>query len=160
MFGCLMFAFVIITHITTTIVQAKNSVEAAYPTKRNLFAEEDEVDFFSCCGVETFEFVVPLKKYKVNIIIHAVASGALCGLSLMYLLPLTLNSLYSNNIGATVMLFIFGWFTLCVAQYPLTVAAPPEIATYRTMDRWELSPLMRPFYLGVCIVFHLLWRYV
>ena len=59
-----MFAFVIITHITTTIVQAKNSVEAAYPTKRNLFAEEDEVDFFSCCGVETFEFVVPLKKYK------------------------------------------------------------------------------------------------
>ncbi|XP_061168054.1 pecanex-like protein 4 [Saccostrea echinata] len=159
LYGCLMLVVVMVTHIITTIVQVKCSSDLPYPTKKNLLAEEDEIDFMSCCGVETFEFIVPRKKFIANIAIHAVISGCMCGLALWYLLPATLNGLFSNNTGATVILFIFGWFTVLVAQYPLTVAAPPEPATYRTMDTWEISPLTRPFYILVFSAFDLLYRY-
>lgn len=158
LFGCLMLIVVITIHIVTTIVQVKFTPDLPYPTKKNLLAEEDEIDFVSCCGVETFEFVIPRKKFIANIAIHAVISGCMCSLALWYLLPTTLNGLFSNNTGATVVLFIFGWFTVLVAQYPLTVAAPPEPATYRTMDRWELSPLTRPFYVLMFSAFDLLYR--
>lgn len=159
LYGSLVLAFVLAANIISSIVQEKCTSDLTYPTKKNLFAEEDEIDFVSCCGVETYEFVIPRKKFIANLIIHAVLSGCMCGLSLWYLLPTTLNALYSNSTGATVVIFIFGWFTVLVAQYPLTVAAPPEPATYRTMDRWELSPLTRPFYVLVFCMFDLLYRY-
>lgn len=73
-----------------------------------------------------------------------------------YLLPWTLNSLFGNNSGATAVLFIFGWFTLSIAQYSLTATGPPEPAIFRTMDVYELSPLSRPFYVIVCLVFHVI----
>lgn len=158
LYGSLVLAFVLAANIISAIVPEKCTSDLTYPTKKNLFAEEDEIDFVSCCGVETYEFVIPRKKFIANLIIHAVLSGCMCGLSLWYLLPTTLNALYSNSTGATVVIFIFGWFTVLVAQYPLTVAAPPEPATYRTMDRWELSPLTRPFYVLVFCMFDLLYR--
>jgi hypothetical protein len=54
------------------------------------------------------------------------------------------------------VLFIFGWFTLSIAQYSLTATGPPEPAIFRTMDVYELSPLSRPFYVIVCLVFHVI----
>ncbi|XP_053374492.1 pecanex-like protein 4 isoform X2 [Mercenaria mercenaria] len=126
--------------------------------KKNLLAEEDEVDFISCCDAETLKFVIPPKKYKLNVLIHALVAGPMCGLGFRYLLPTTLNALYYNNTGATVMLFIFGWFTLLIAQYPLTTGAPPETATYRTTDILELSALMRSFYVYIFVSFDLLHR--
>lgn len=158
-YGVTMFLFVLLAQLITTVVQEKMDPDIPYPTKKkNLLAEEDEVDFFSCCGVETFEFVIPKKKFKINIFLHALVSGPMCGLGMWYLLPVTLNSLYYNNLGVTIVLFCFGWFTLLVAQYPLTVGAPPEPAAYRTLDRWEFMPVMRPFYVYLCITFDLLYR--
>ncbi|XP_060062887.1 pecanex-like protein 4 [Ylistrum balloti] len=160
-YGCLIFTFVLITQIISTAVQLQNSSDLTLPIKKkNLLAEDDEVDFFSCCGVETFEFVAPKKKFMVNIVLHSVVGGSMCGLALWYLLPTTLGDLYSYNTGVTVILYTFGWITLCVAQYPLTITAPPEPATFRTLDSWELSPLMRPFYVFLCITFHLLYRFL
>jgi len=56
------------------------------------------------------------------------------------------------------MLFILGWLTLLIAQYPLTTAAPPETATYRTTDILELSAVMRSFYVYIFIMFDLIYR--
>ncbi|XP_076098379.1 pecanex-like protein 4 [Mytilus galloprovincialis] len=157
--GSLIFTCVLIVQLTSTIVQAQNSSDLPYPTKKNLLAEEDEIDFFSCCGVETLEFVVPKKRFKFNIVIHAVLSGFVCGLTFMYLLPMTLNSLYSHNTGATVVLYIFGWLTLCIAQYSLSVGSPPEPNTYKTQDSWEIAPLMRSLYVVICVSIYLMNRY-
>ena len=67
--------------------------------KKNLLAEEDEVDFISCCDPNTVKFVIPPKKYKLNVLIHALLAGPMGGLGLWYLLPTTLNSLFYNNTG-------------------------------------------------------------
>ena len=79
--------------------QGSHSTDLSFVKKKNLLAEDDEVDFISCCDSETLKFVVPPKKYKINIIIHAIVSGAMCGLCMLYLLPTTLNNLYYNNTG-------------------------------------------------------------
>ena len=79
--------------------QGSHSTDVSFVKKKNLLAEDDEVDFVSCCDSETFKFVVPPKKYKINIIIHAIVSGAMCGLCMLYLLPTTLNNLYYYNTG-------------------------------------------------------------
>lgn len=160
-YGTSMFFFVFLTQMSSTIIKHQekddNEIEIV-KKKKNLLAEEDEVDFMSCVSVETFQFVVPAKKFKVNIFVHSLLSGVMCGLGLWYLLPMTLNKLYFYETSATVMVFIFGWFAIVVAQYSLTVGAPPEPATYRALDMYEMTPLTRPFYIFVCLVFDLLNR--
>lgn len=156
--GVLVFVFVLIVQLTSTVIQVQNDSDIPYPTKKNLLAEEDEVDFFSCCGVETFEFIVPMKRFKVNIALHAILSGCVCGLTFMYLLPVTLNSLYSHNTGATVVIYVLGWLTLCIAQYSLTVGAPPDPNAYRTQDSWEIGPLMRSLYILLSVSVYLMNR--
>ncbi|KAK3580880.1 hypothetical protein CHS0354_032942 [Potamilus streckersoni] len=160
-YGAVMAVFVLITQIISSVVQDKQGIEMPLiRKKKNLLAEEDEVDFISCCDSETLKFVVPPKKYKINIVFHALIAGPLCGLSFWYLLPSTLNKLYYYNVGATVVLFIFGWITVIIGNYPLTVAAPPETATYRTTNFLELSALMRPFYIYLFIAIDLLHRFL
>ncbi|KAH3845614.1 hypothetical protein DPMN_087896 [Dreissena polymorpha] len=65
--------------------------------KKSLLSEEDEVDFISCCDPDTVKFIIPPKKYKVNILVHALLAGPMCGLGLLYLLPSTMDSLYGNT---------------------------------------------------------------
>lgn len=159
-YGGLMMVFVIVTQLVSTFVQGSHSTDLSFVKKKNLLSEEDEVDFISCCDSETFKFVVPPKKYKINIIIHALVSGPMCALCLWYLLPTTLNNIYYSNTGGVVVIFILGWLTVCIGQYPLTTAAPPETATYRTTDILELSALMRAFYIFIFILFDLLYRFL
>ncbi|XP_074662137.1 pecanex-like protein 4 [Tubulanus polymorphus] len=159
-FGALMCLYVLCAQITSYVVQKKcASVTPLANPQHNILSDDDEVDFEACCGVETFKFVVPVKRYKINILFHALISGLMCGAGLRYLSPLTLNTLYNSNTAQTVILFIFGWITLCVAQYPLTVGAPPELAVFRTLDNWEISPLMRPFYVGLLFAVDILHRH-
>ncbi|KAL5007939.1 hypothetical protein ScPMuIL_013520 [Solemya velum] len=162
-YGTSVFLFVFLTQMSSTIIKYQdkddNEIEIVQK-KRNLLAEEDEVDFMSCLGVETFQFVIPAKKFKVNVLLHSLLSGVMCGLGLWYLLPTTLNKLYLNETSATVMVFMFGWFAILVAQYSLTVSSPPEPATYRALDMYEITPLTRPVYIFICLVFDLLNRFV
>ena len=67
---------------------------------------------------------------------------------------------FSFFTGGVVVIFILGWLTVCIGQYPLTTAAPPETATYRTTDILELYALMRAFYIFIFILFDLLYRLV
>lgn len=156
LYGACITIFVVVVQTISTVVQIKEKENTKVITKKNILAEEDEVEFQSCCGAETIEFVIPPKNFKVNILVHGLVSGAMCGLTLWYLLPWTLNSLYGDNPGATAALFVFGWFTLSIAQYSLTAIGPPEPAIFRTMDVYEMSPLSRPFYVLVCLAFHVI----
>ena len=61
-------------------------------------------------------------------------------------------------VGGVVVIFILGWLTVCIGQYPLTTAAPPETATYRTTDILELATLMRAFYIFIFLLFDMLYR--
>ncbi|XP_070577011.1 pecanex-like protein 4 [Ptychodera flava] len=154
--GCV-FVYVLTVQIVSLVVRSKKSTVSRV-NPQNVLAEDDEIEFESCFGVETIEFIIPGKKFKINIFIHALLSGPLCGVGMWYLLPATLNGLYSNNTAATVILFIFGWLTLCIAQYSLTVGPPPEPAVFHSTDTYEITPLMRPFYVFVFEAFFLVAR--
>lgn len=114
----------------------------------NILAEEDEIEFESCCGLETLEFIFTSKKTLPMIFMHGVCSGLLCGLMFLYLLPTNLSRLFTNT-GVTVVLYVFGWLTVCVAQYSLTACPPAEPATFRSQLWFDISPFMRPFYVTV-----------
>ena len=156
--GTLMVLYVLSAQSISLFAQKRSSAGVSrIGTLQNVLAEEDEVEFDSCLDGETFKFIVPIKKWKINIVVHALISGAMCGLGLWFLLPSTLHLLF-HSVGATVIIFIFGWFTLCVAQYPLTTTGPTEPATYRTTDTYEVMPLLRAFYVLVLFAVHLTWR--
>ncbi|CAI9724778.1 4 [Octopus vulgaris] len=152
-FGAIMSIFVISVQVLSTLCQqSQKSSEAVVTKKHCAFSEDDEVEFTACCAPETLEFIVPVKKYRVNILIHSVISGVMCGLALLALLPVSnIKPLYNSDVAA-VLLFLFGWLSVCIAQYSLTVGAPPEPATFRTMDTYEISHLMRPTYVFICVI--------
>ena len=156
--GSVMVVVVLVIQITARVTNRKTSSSVSptpHFTAKNILSEEDEVDFDSCCSSETIAFIIPPKKYIVNLIFHAVLSGPLVGMATLYLLPSTLETMF-GNVGVTVVLFALGWFTVCVAQYSLSVAPPTETAVYRATDSYELNSLTRPFYVLVCLTIHIL----
>ena len=155
-YGACMVMYVLAAQLISLIIQRRADTVAAFQNT-NVLAEEDEVEFDSCCGYETFQYVVPLKRLKINMLLHGLVSGLMGGLGFWYLLPSVLNPLF-NNIGATVMIYTFGWLTLCIAQYPLSTGSPPEPASFRAIDNLELLPLLRPCYVLICLFVHLAWR--
>lgn len=152
-YGSIMTLFVLAAQITSWQVRKCSSNVSKF--QGNLLAEDDEVDFVSCCGAETIDFVFTQKKYGVNMIIHAVLSGPHCALLFLYLLPSSLKHIFGST-GVTGLLYTVGWFTVCVSQYSLTVSAPPEPATFKPLDTWEITPLMRPFYSFMCAIIGIL----
>ena len=155
-YGSLMFLFVLGLQLASWLI--RRSANMAAKLQNNALAEDDEVEFVSCCGVETIQFIIPGKKFAVNMVLHALVSGCVCGLMLLYILPSNLNNLFSNT-GATVVIFSLGWLAVCIAQYSLTAAPPPEPATFRALDSLEVAPLMRPFYVMAFGLVGVLARY-
>ncbi|XP_033101148.1 pecanex-like protein 4 isoform X2 [Anneissia japonica] len=148
-----MSVFVLIGQGLSHFIQKNSNDVTRLDHNVHVLSEEDEIEFDSCLGSDTLNFVLPVKKININILIHALLAGPLCGVGLSYLLPSTLESLF-NHVGATVVLYVFGWFTICVAQYSLTVTSPPETVNFRSTDPYELRPLMRPFYVYIFLAFH------
>ncbi|KAK0050290.1 pecanex-like protein 4 isoform X2 [Biomphalaria pfeifferi] len=161
LYGACIIIFVVVVQTITTVVDMKEKENThALKLHKNILADEDEIEFQSCCGAETLAFIIPPKKFKVNIALHALLSGAVCGLGFWFLLPTTINHLYYYNYGATATIFIFGWLTVSITQYSLTTSAPPEPAVYRTMDTYEMLPLTRPIYALICYSIHIAnWYY-
>ena len=86
LYGACIIIFVVVVQTISTVVEMKEKENqehaaaggiAVMQKKRNLFADEDEVEFESCCGADTLTFVVPPKKFKINIAFHALLSGIL-----------------------------------------------------------------------------------
>ena len=151
---CYVYLYQIIVFVWPVLIGAS---EGRKQSKHNILAEDDEIEFISCCDRETFEFIFPAKTQVFNIFLHGIFSGVLCGLSFLYLLPSTIQKT-SFNTGATIVLCLFGWLTLCIANHSLTVQPPPEIAIFRSLDNLGLLSLMRPFYVGVITVIGILAR--
>ncbi|NXP04791.1 PCX4 protein, partial [Thinocorus orbignyianus] len=124
----------------------------------NILTDEDEFEFSSCVGSETVKFIIPGKKYIINTVFHSLLAGVLCGLGTWYLLPNRITLLYSN-IGGTVVIFVFGWVTICIGEYSLIINTATETATFQTLDTYEITALMRPFYIFVFIAVDLAHRF-
>ncbi|KAM7019231.1 pecanex-like protein 4 [Passerculus sandwichensis] len=125
---------------------------------QNTLTDEDEFEFSSCVGSETVKFIIPGKKYIINTVFHSLLAGVLCGLGTWYLLPNRITLLYSN-IGGTVVIFVFGWVTICIGEYSLIINTATETATFQALDTYEITALMRPFYIFVFIAVDLAHRF-
>ncbi|KAM5129508.1 pecanex-like protein 4 isoform 1-T2 [Mantella aurantiaca] len=126
---------------------------------QSTLTDEDDYDFSGCLGSETVKFIIPGKKFIVNVILHSILAGVLCGLGTWYLLPYRLDSLY-GNLGGTVMIFVFGWITVCIGEYSLIVNSATETATFHAQDTYEIAPLLRPAYILTFIAIDLVHRFV
>ncbi|XP_041070900.1 pecanex-like protein 4 [Carcharodon carcharias] len=138
-------------------VRQKNVTVETFPSE-NTLADEDEFDFSSCAGPETIKFIIPGKKYLFNTVFHCILAGALCGLGTWYLLPNRLMILYANT-GATVVLFVFGWVTVCIGEYSLIINTAVETATFQPQDTYEINALTRPLYIFAFIAVDLAYRF-
>ncbi|EDO43069.1 predicted protein, partial [Nematostella vectensis] len=142
-YGSLVTILVLSLHASSWFMKRKYS--SVTRVIDNHLAQDDEIDFVSCCGTETLEFLFPPKRLVFNIVIHGLLSGPICALLFLYLLPANLMRLFASE-GATAVLYIFGWITVCVGQYSLSSSPPPEPAVFHALDSAEIKPLMRPFY--------------
>ncbi|XP_025062938.1 pecanex-like protein 4 isoform X2 [Alligator sinensis] len=124
----------------------------------NTLTDEDEYEFSSCLGSETVKFIIPGKKYIVNTVFHSFLAGVMCGLGTWYLLPNRITLLY-DNVGGTVMIFVFGWVTICIGEYSLIINTATETAAFQALDTYEITALMRPFYIFVFIAVDLAYRF-
>ncbi|XP_044520809.1 pecanex-like protein 4 [Gracilinanus agilis] len=136
----------------------KKSVTIECMLNPDTLTNEDEYESAGCADPETIKFIIPGKKFVVNIVFHSVLAGLICGLGTWYLLPNRLTLLYSN-IGGTVMIFIFGWMTVCIGEYSLIVNTATETATFQTLDTYEITALMRPLYIFFFIAVDLAHRF-
>ncbi|XP_025856364.1 pecanex-like protein 4 isoform X1 [Vulpes vulpes] len=155
--GLMLFAAFIVQF--TSLYARNKSVSVERMLTTDILAEEDEHDFTSCAGAETIKFLIPGKKYIANTVLHSFLAGLMCGLGTWYLLPNRISLLY-NSAGGTVLLFVFGWMTLCIGEYSLIVNTAAETATFQTQDTYEITPLMRPLYIFVFVSVDLAHRFM
>eukprot|EP00079_Xenopus_tropicalis_P028550 XP_012823522.1 PREDICTED: pecanex-like protein 4 isoform X1 [Xenopus tropicalis] len=155
--GLMLIAAFIIQLLNLYARQKTSTVERLQ--NQNTLTDEDEYDFNSCLGSETIKFIISGKKFIANTIFHSLVAGVLCGLGTWYLLPYRINLLY-DNIGGTVMIFIFGWLTVCIGEYSLIVNSATETATFHAQDIYELTALLRPAYIFAFIAVDLADRFI
>ncbi|XP_039588943.1 pecanex-like protein 4 isoform X2 [Passer montanus] len=154
--GGLMFVTALALQMTNLYAKQK-TVTVERMQIQNTLTDEDEFEFSSCVGSETVKFIIPGKKYIINTVFHSLLAGVLCGLGTWYLLPNRITLLYSN-IGGTVVIFVFGWVTICIGEYSLIINTAAETATFQALDTYEITALMRPFYIFVFIAVDLAHR--
>ncbi|NXH34502.1 PCX4 protein, partial [Myiagra hebetior] len=155
--GGLMFVTALALQMTNLYAKQK-TVTVERMQIQNTLTDEDEFEFSSCVGSETVKFIIPGKKYIINTVFHSLLAGLLCGLGTWYLLPNRITLLYSN-IGGTVVIFVFGWVTICIGEYSLIINTATETATFQALDTYEITALMRPFYIFVFIAVDLAHRF-
>ncbi|KAJ7990765.1 hypothetical protein DPEC_G00290300 [Dallia pectoralis] len=124
----------------------------------NILADEEEVEFTHCVGPETVRFIAPGKRFGLNVGLHTVLAGALCGLGTWYVLLGRLTALY-DNVGVALVVFVLSWVTLCTAEYSLIVNTATETATFQPQDTYEITPLTRPLYIFTFIAVDLADRF-
>ncbi|XP_010877133.3 pecanex-like protein 4 isoform X2 [Esox lucius] len=124
----------------------------------NILADEEEVEFTHCVGPETVRFIAPGKRFGLNVVLHTVLAGALCGLGTWYVLLGRLTALY-DNVGVALVVFVLSWVTLCTAEYSLIVNTATETATFQAQDTYEITPLTRPLYIFTFIAVDLADRF-
>lgn len=116
----------------------------------NILIDEDEMEFTHCVSPETVRFIAPGKRFGLNVVLHTVLAGLLCGFGTWYILLGRLMALY-GSIGISLVIFVLSWVTLCIAEYSLIVNTATETATFQAQDTYEITPLTRPLYIFIFI---------
>ncbi|XP_075782457.1 pecanex-like protein 4 [Pelodiscus sinensis] len=155
--GGLMLVTALILQMTNLYARQK-TVTVERMQIQNTLTDEDEYEFSSCVGSETVKFIIPGKKFIINTVFHSFLAGIMCGLGTWYLLPNRITLLY-NSIGGTVVIFVFGWVTICIGEYSLIINTATETATFQALDTYEITALIRPFYIFVFIAVDLVHRF-
>ncbi|XP_049452163.1 pecanex-like protein 4 [Epinephelus fuscoguttatus] len=124
----------------------------------NILVDEEEVEFTHCVSPETVRFIAPGKRFGLNVVLHTVLAGVLCGFGTWYLLLSRLTALY-GSIGVSLVVFVLSWVTLCIAEYSLIVNTATETATFQAQDTYEITPLTRPLYIFIFIAVDLADRF-
>lgn len=155
--GGLMLAVAAMLQTLAQCVARRTGVVQRLSAQNNILADEEEMEFSHCVAPETVRFIVPGKKFMVNVVLHTLLAGMLCGLGTWYLLPGTLSALY-GGMGAAMPVFALSWVTLCSGEYALIVNTPPETATFQAQDTYEITALTRPLYILIFIAVDLVYR--
>lgn len=151
-YGSVMFCISFLTHIALKVIGKKSDKRKG---NFKFYSEDDELEFASCASLESMRYIFHKKHHNVNILLHSLVYGAVCGVSFHYLLPSKTKIVFGSS-SASIAYYILGWLTVCIGQYSLIAQAPPEPAQYRTTDQLELLPLQRPFFVGCFAVIGIL----
>ncbi|XP_041668905.1 pecanex-like protein 4 [Cheilinus undulatus] len=124
----------------------------------NILVDEEEVEFTHCVSPETVRFIAPGKRFGLNVVLHTVLAGVLCGFGTWYVFLGRLTALY-GSIPVSLVVFVLSWVTLCIAEYSLIVNTATETATFQAQDTYEITPLTRPLYIFIFIAVDLADRF-
>ncbi|XP_041828112.1 pecanex-like protein 4 [Melanotaenia boesemani] len=116
----------------------------------NILVDEEEVEFTHCVSPETVRFIAPGKRFGLNVVLHTVLAGVLCGFGTWYVFLGRLTALY-GSVGVSLVVFVLSWVALCIAEYSLIVNTATETATFQAQDTYEITPLSRPLYIFIFI---------
>ncbi|XP_067119884.1 pecanex-like protein 4 [Centruroides vittatus] len=157
-YGSVIGALVLLIQFLNYFAQRETSVVSKI-NKTNHLLEDDEVEFSACCGIETYQFIFARKNTWFYIICYSLISAVVCATGLEYLYIPKLKEWWNNKLTA-IVLHVFGWLTICISQYSLTVVNPPEPAIYNNEKHHFMKTTFRPFY--VCCMFavhYVSWKY-
>lgn len=145
-YGCLVTILQISVHFCVLFTRSK--LTSKNSATQNFLTEDNEVTFVSFLSLETFDFIFPRKKFLINYITHSLCAGILVGVSFLLLLPTNVDLFIQHN-AACYVFIMFGWFTVCIAHYPLLGQSPKETTVFYISDDFELNQMMRSVY---CII--------
>ncbi|XP_004082598.1 pecanex-like protein 4 isoform X1 [Oryzias latipes] len=155
--GMLMFAAAVAVQALAHYAARKSSTVERLGAP-NILVDEEEVEFTNCVSPETVRFIAPGKRFGLNVVLHTILAGALCGFGTWYVFLGRLTALY-GSIGVSLVVFVLSWVTLCIAEYSLIVNTATETATFQAQDTYEITPLTRPLYVFAFIAVDLAYRF-
>lgn len=74
------------------------------------FLADEEVEF-NCVGPERVRLIAPGKRFGLNVVLHTMLAGALCGLGTWYVLLGRLTAL-CGSVGVALVVFVLSWVTV------------------------------------------------
>ncbi|KAF0306514.1 Pecanex-like protein 4 [Amphibalanus amphitrite] len=134
-------------HLQIVGVLAERRSAAQRDVKTNILAQDDEVVFEGVCHSATWAFIIPAKRRMVSLALHPLAAGLAAAAAAVALSPDTLPAVSRHGAALVVLFPVLGWLSVCTGLYSVTVARPPEPATLRALDDWEVAALNRPLHL-------------
>lgn len=133
--------------------------------KNNLFNDEQDYQFDTCCSISSLDFVLPpigyimqaepttkmrinklkLFAYILRILFDSLVSGYMMFCAVYFQSIVYLQKFYS--IGGAVCIFVFNWIVLCIGFFSLCIREPPEPAIYQPYDQYKIQHYTRSFYI-------------
>ncbi|TRY77474.1 hypothetical protein TCAL_12639 [Tigriopus californicus] len=140
------------------VVDPLGQTQSSRP-KFDFMEDEDRVVLDGCCGLACWKFLIPKKKYRFNIFFHPLLGGLTTGLGLYFLRLGNVQDIFEGT-HRSVLIIIFGWFAIVNALYGLLTNPPPEIATFRALEIYEIGCLSRPFHVLFLILPQIILDYL